>query len=447
MFRYRCLFVALACPVTIAVAGTGPNPYCVADLAEPFGRLDLFDVGAFLEAYNLQGAAADLAAPSGVWDFFDAAAYLTAYGQGCPPDADGDRLPDSVETDDGVFLNLYATGTNPFSPDTDTDSIPDGDEALGTIDGLDLPAMGASPLRKDIFVECDWFAGVFEGRTEDFRPTPASVARLVAAFADAPVQNPYGLGDGVSIHLDYGQGGGFTGGNLLPGAPVFIDFGDEFDAYKVVFFDPRRLGYFHYAIFANRYNSASNNSSGVAEINGDDFMVTMAYYFSSYNQSQTVMHELGHNLGLLHGGYNNVNRKPNYNSVMNYRHQFPGADTNGDTFGDGRLDYSFGVNYDLDEAALFEPLGVLGTPVDLDGDGVISPTPVARNINCTVSTQPCGSGVGCEDLVCTVLLDSNDWSGINWHRLDQRPGRGAPEVIECENAPETAGASVVVRPG
>ncbi len=30
------------------------------------------------------------------------------------------------------------------------------------------------------------------------------------------------------------------------------------------------------------------------------------------------MHELGHNLGLRHGGMDDLNCKPNYLSVMNY---------------------------------------------------------------------------------------------------------------------------------
>ena len=40
------------------------------------------------------------------------------------------------------------------------------------------------------------------------------------------------------------------------------------------------------------------------------------------------MHELGHNLGLHHGGSVDTNYKPNYNSIMNYRYQFPGVDNN-----------------------------------------------------------------------------------------------------------------------
>src|SRR5439155_12618084 len=47
-----------------------------------------------------------------------------------------------------------------------------------------------------------------------------------------------------------------------------------------------------------------------------------------------IMHELGHNLNLRHGGFNNDNCKPNYLSVMNYN-KFPGA-----VFANPPLDYS-----------------------------------------------------------------------------------------------------------
>jgi hypothetical protein len=431
MFRNQLILI-LAGIATSASAGP-----CPADLAPPFGTLNIFDVSAYLNAYNDNNPAADLAEPVGVLNFFDISAYLQSYAAGCAADSDGDRIPDAAETNNGQFLGLNATGTDPFDPDTDGDGLADGDEVYGSMDGVDLPAMGASPLRKDIFIECDWFAGVFEGRTENYRPTATSVNRLVAAFATAPVDNPYGLPDGISIHLDYGQGGAFTGGNQLPGAPAVIQFDSEFNGYKAAHFDPRRKGLFHYAIFANRYNTSTNGSSGVAEINGDDFMVTMVNYFSSYNQSQTIMHELGHNLGLRHGGFENRNHKPNYNSVMNYRHQFPGVDTNGNTVGDGVLDYSSGFNFDLNENALNEALGVIGLPVDLDRNGAIAPGLIARNINCGASaTQPCGSGTGCEDSVCTVLEDFDDWSGINWDRLNLSLDRGPREISLCENQPD-----------
>lgn len=57
---------------------------CPADLAEPFGTLNFFDVAAFLSAYNTQDSAADFAAPFGTFNFFDVAAFLAAYNAGCP---------------------------------------------------------------------------------------------------------------------------------------------------------------------------------------------------------------------------------------------------------------------------------------------------------------------------------------------------------------------------
>ena len=49
------------------------------------------------------------------------------------------------------------------------------------------------------------------------------------------------------------------------------------------------------------------------------------------------MHELGHNLGLRHGGGDNTNRKPNFLSVMNYAFQLTGLTRDGSN---GVFDYS-----------------------------------------------------------------------------------------------------------
>ena len=60
-------------------------------------------------------------------------------------------------------------------------------------------------------------------------------------------------------------------------------------------------------------------------------------------QAGTFVHELGHNLNLRHGGQDNVNRKPNYISVMNYAFQLGGIpphDPDGPGPLIGRIDYS-----------------------------------------------------------------------------------------------------------
>ncbi len=60
------------------------TPPCPADLAEPFGSLNFFDLAAYLVLYNADDPAADLAAPFGVLNFFDLATYLDAFNAGCP---------------------------------------------------------------------------------------------------------------------------------------------------------------------------------------------------------------------------------------------------------------------------------------------------------------------------------------------------------------------------
>ncbi len=55
-----------------------------ADIAEPYGSVDFFDLAAYLNLFNAQDAAADLAEPFGAFNFFDVAAYLDLYLQGCP---------------------------------------------------------------------------------------------------------------------------------------------------------------------------------------------------------------------------------------------------------------------------------------------------------------------------------------------------------------------------
>ncbi|MHA7814613.1 MAG: S8 family serine peptidase [Phycisphaerales bacterium] len=54
-----------------------------ADLAEPYGELNFFDVSSFLSAYNAQDPAADFNG-DGSFDFFDVSSFLTLFNAGCP---------------------------------------------------------------------------------------------------------------------------------------------------------------------------------------------------------------------------------------------------------------------------------------------------------------------------------------------------------------------------
>lgn len=51
-------------------------------------------------------------------------------------DSDGDGLPDSYETNDGIYLSPTATGSNPLDSDTDDDTYEDDNEVAGTALGF-----------------------------------------------------------------------------------------------------------------------------------------------------------------------------------------------------------------------------------------------------------------------------------------------------------------------
>lgn len=121
---------------------------------------------------------------------------------------------------------------------------------------------------------------------------------------------------------------------------------------------------FRYSIFGHAHTEAPG-SSGRAELDargGNDFIVTngalSAVTAAAGGQraadAGTYMHELGHNLSLRHGGFEDVNCKPNYRSVMNYTLQFANNDPN------RPLDYSGTPLDQLVESGLDETKGIGG---------------------------------------------------------------------------------------
>jgi hypothetical protein len=148
----------------------------------------------------------------------------------------------------------------------------------GTVD-LDLPALGADPQRKDIFLEVDFMQCAVAGGDcaggdgHSHGPKAAAVQATVDAFANAPVSNPDGS-TGIDLHVDVDDA--VPHQNFMS---VGCGFGDTaYDAVKAnpAFFgpaNPRRFAY-HYAIFGHRQD-ASTTSSGCAELPGNDHVVTL----------------------------------------------------------------------------------------------------------------------------------------------------------------------------
>lgn len=291
----------------------------------------------------------------------------------CHLDSDQDGLPDCVESGSHQYLGLADTGTDRFDADSDDDGLGDGDEVLGTAAGLDLPTLDVHPLRRDLLIEYDWFEDAEDCAWHSHAPAAAVLQRVAAAFAALPLANPDGS-QGIRVLQDVGQGGALSGGEAILAISPHLPGG--FDAthaaIKAAHFSPLRIGAFHYVLLAHSYGAGSN-SSGYAEVVGDDALVTLACSAEADDLVRTLLHELGHNLGLQHGGFEACNGKPNYNSLLNYRFQFTGLDDDCDGYGDQRRDgYSRGQRPPLDEIALRESDGVCGAPaVDWNHNGVI----------------------------------------------------------------------------
>lgn len=335
--------------------------------------------------------------------------YLIKLGE--EGDRDGDGLLDSWETR-GIDIN---------------------DD--NTID-LDLPALGADPNHKNLFVEVDAMVGR--------APAVADFNRVAAAFAAVPnalVDNPDG-NDGITLRIDLDEVNIPTAGwpNAWAG----------FDAVKTARFgeptqraDPnwtsiraaKALAY-RYCVFADTHSGTT--SSGLAELPGNDFMVTLGGWPTPggepNQQAGTFMHELGHTLGLRHGGADNIHHKPNYHSIMNYTWQCPIMliEMGGAVVGDlndyrnsWRLDYSQTEFPPLNEASLDEAIGIQGDPgnfvpigplptilasevgpVDCNRDGDTVDVGVSADLNRVRASQPSSPN--------QMLFGYNDWSNLRY---------------------------------
>jgi hypothetical protein len=311
-----------------------------------------------------------------------------------------------VKNLDNVYsaVTPYKIAPDLASLDSDNDGLPDQQEENGfdanndgTVD-VNLPAMGVNKRHKDILLEIDWMTG---------NSAPQNLwGAATTAMANFPVLNVDGV-QGVNLIVDRGQGAPFTGGGTTVPYRDCVRLGGGTDAgnldvyaFKSVAanFDPNRLRLFHYIIFG--YDSAacatgcgtgvtnagcSSGRSESASGPGNDLYVTCPSTFGSCDangQAATLLHELGHNLALQHGGNVGTNRKPNYPSIMSYRYQFPGVSTDCNLTADGVLTYSQSVLATLNENSLNEPAGICGNQaLDWNGNGNSTETGVQTDIN------------------------------------------------------------------
>jgi hypothetical protein len=392
---------------------------------------------------------------------------LPACSSGCP-DSDGDGLNDAWEIAGGI--------------DIDNDGVIDPTKG-------DVLLPGADPNRPDVYLHYDYTTGT-DGHNHN--PPAQALAMVTAAFA----------AHGVTLHIDPAHT------NLCehPGDPGCVTVGSG--AYVTTLLKNPNGTYatqaacvgpnattphslraafpylsqikpaYHYMIFSHFSSCDSEQDCtlgcppdnleasecalvpqqpgfgaiGSAEILGDDSIVSLGRFTDAGRPipletwAGIIMHELGHNFGLLHGGLSCTNYDPNYVSVMNYwftQHGIPVSATPGSIVPQAcatdadctspahcstatntcfRVDYSSLQLPTLNKSALDETIGLNagqastditfyfgcggacslaaptnGSPIDWDNDGDVTETSVSADINNDGSTTD-------------ALSTQNDWA-------------------------------------
>ncbi|MEZ4570849.1 MAG: hypothetical protein R2849_11085 [Thermomicrobiales bacterium] len=358
------------------------------------------------------------------------------------------REDPAVDGDEFLTLRSFDAGIGPsdsFSvvpvryPDVDNDGLRDDWERDGLdadndgVIDLDLPSMGADVRHKDLFVELDW------ERFEE--PSRSGIQTMKDAFARAPANagGTFNLDQqpGINLWVDTGNlmengllvGDNLGGGNQITSpAQNICNLNNSFYAVKAQNFDPVRRMVFRYGLSAD---GTGCGSGGWGELGGNDFI-------EYQHDGGTIMHELGHTLGLFHGGGDIENCKPNYLSVMNYDHQFGISQTDGTSI----LDYSPprtltgrgtaplpSLNEDggLSEATVLDPtdannrfvftdsngskiLNPMNMAADWNGDGIVGGENLRVNIS---DANDSGNPARCDNDDFTVLEGHDDWTNIS----------------------------------
>ncbi|MFX0067193.1 MAG: hypothetical protein ACFFC7_34110, partial [Candidatus Hermodarchaeota archaeon] len=263
----------------------------------------------------------------------------------------------------------YCTVT--IDKDTDGDALPDSWEKNGidfNKDGTtDLTLPDADFMKKDIYIEVDYMDG--------HRPDLDALDDVVAAFQSCPSTVKNGP---INIHIEVDDSE-----PILIVHEDVIRAWDRFDKIKEDYFGTltQKVGnnaeftlqaktyIYHYCLFVHGIETWNGThwrtgAAGYGEAYGNDFIVSLGIGFdgetgSRDQQAATFMHELGHNLGLEHGGIDKTNYKPNYLSIMNYLFIF-----DGDPLHLRPLTYSSAKLASLNEAKLDESEGVKGANWD-----------------------------------------------------------------------------------
>ena len=121
-------------------------------------------------------------------------------------------------------------------------------------------------------------------------------------------------------------------------------------------FNPAREGTFHYVIWGDYYDNGTSSgiATSVVATSWSPSARTSGGKASSDIRVAVFVHELGHNLALSHGGWDEIDYKPNYYSVMNYQYTLTGVPM---ADGSRYFGYSTAEYRMLNQAKLYEARG------------------------------------------------------------------------------------------
>lgn len=286
--------------------------------------------------------------------------------------------------------------------DTDGDGLPDVWEKYGiTYNGefLDLPAMGADSNKPDIFVEIDYQKGYDLSGLVDY------LKIVCEQFNNHKINLHIDMGASFKDYVTNKQWGSLSASNEID-KNVVIDLYTDSDDKSIpvntwkTLIDENfnnnsiRSVVFRHCIFGSEIKNSSPKENPDSTTVGFAAGIPNQYFFvaygaimnnkyggklenKNYDLALTFMHELGHTLGLHHGGYSSngkyddTNNKPNYISIMNYLYQKGGLlfytkeiDENGEENFKENYYLAKGLNYSeydlpaINENAIDEFLGL-----------------------------------------------------------------------------------------